>query len=787
MPISRATPAPQLPNRSSITPLPEVVALMEEAESLANFASFVTFLGSPPRAFWSRHCYRVFGFDPRDPITLERFLCAVHPDDLPRVLETREGAIERDLPYDIRYRILRADGEVRWVHTRAVVTRDAAGRAVKLSGVFKDITEEQRIGEELKASEARYRRIVETTSQGVWTLDPDLKTTFMNRRLIELLGHSPAEVLGRPASDFVDPGTIAFCHEQSVVRRKAPASQVEVPLRRKDGVLVWTLLEPTPILDAAGGYDGCLVMVTDISERRKAEKALHASETRFARLAECGIIGIAIIDLAGGGVHDANEACLRMLGYTREDLASGTLRWQAMASPEWAEITRRSLEQVRASGRAAPFEHELVRKDGGHLPVLMGGATLDEDDHCIIFLADLSELKSAKRDLVKSEEQFRQAQKMEAIGRLAGGVAHDFNNVLSVILSYAELILDSLDEGDPLCDDVQQIKQAGDRAVDLTRHLLAFSRRQVLVPEIIGLNAVVSHMAKILRRLVGEDVEIEFRLDEDAGSVNADRGQIEQAIMNLVVNARDAMPNGGTLTIETSNVELDGAGEGSGPRGSFVRLSVSDTGIGMEEETISRIFEPFFTTKPKDKGTGLGLSTVLGIVQQSGGQITVASEPKKGARFDILLPRHRASDAVQAPDQAPVASTQGSETILLVEDEEAVRLIASRALRSDGYRVLEASNAGEALLIAEEHGSEIDLLLTDVVMPRLSGPELAERLKRTLSKLPVLYISGYPGEALGSRGILTRGVNYLKKPFRPDSLRRKVREVLDSRADAHAS
>jgi PAS domain S-box-containing protein len=381
------------------------------------------------------------------------------------------------------------------------------------------------------------------------------------------------------------------------------------------------------------------------------------------------------------------------------------------------------------------------------------------------------------------EEQLRQSQKMEAVGRLAGGIAHDFNNVLTAILGYSQMLLADLPEGDGRREDVQEIEQAANRAATLTRQLLAFSRRQVLQPQVLDLNALVENLDKFLRRLIGEDIDLRVSPAPDLWLVSADSGQVEQVIMNLAVNSRDAMPTGGKLTLETANVVLDAAYAQrhiAVTPGEYVMLAVSDTGTGMDEETQARIFEPFFTTKGSSQGTGLGLSTVYGIVKQSGGNIWVYSEPGRGTTFKIYLPRETRSGIVARAARPETTDLRGTETILLAEDEDAVRALAAKVLRGLGYRVLDARIGREAAEIAAAHPDDIDLLLTDVVMPEYSGGELARMLQQTRPGLKVLYMSGYTDEAIIHHGLLASNIAYLQKPFTPDALATKVREVLSS-------
>jgi PAS domain S-box-containing protein len=498
---------------------------------------------------------------------------------------------------------------------------------------------------------------------------------------------------------------------------------------------------------------------------RARTSALHASETRFRRLAEAGIIGVTISD-ATGRVLEANDTFLAMVGCAREDLLAGHVVWE-LPAPGDGDV----------APKARAWEGEYRRRDGQRVPVLVAVAPLDGGEIIAISL-DLSGRK-------RLEEQFRQAQKMEAVGRLAGGVAHDFNNLLSVILSYAEMMSDGLEPDEPLRADIEEIREAARRATDLTRQLLAFSRQQVLEPRALSLNRSITGMEKMLRRLLGADVELTLLLDAGLGIIEADPGQIEQIVMNLAVNSRDAMPQGGKLTIRTANVTLDeeyARAHHDVKPGAYVMLAASDTGVGMDARTQARVFEPFFTTKGNGKGTGLGLATVFGIVKQSRGHIWLYSEPGKGATFKLYFPRV-AGDADDAPsERSRPESPRGTETILLVEDDAQVRAVARGILRRNGYVVLEAANGGEALLISEQHGARIDLLLTDVVLPLMSGRQIAQRIAATRPEMKVLFMSGYTDDAVLQHGVLDSGVAYLQKPLTAALLTQKVREVLDRRS-----
>ncbi len=394
-----------------------------------------------------------------------------------------------------------------------------------------------------------------------------------------------------------------------------------------------------------------------------------------------------------------------------------------------------------------------------------------------------SRRKEAEEALRKNEEQLRQWQRVEAIGRLAGGVAHDFNNLLMTILGCSELLLRDFDHEDPRREEVEEIRRAAQRATSLTHQLLAFGRRQVLQPQVLGLNEIVENMNRMLRRLIGEDIQLLTLLSPGLWPVKVDPGQIEQVIMNLVVNARDAMPSGGRVTIETANVNLDDAYSRrhiSVRPGAYVMLAVTDTGCGMDTQTQSHLFEPFFTTKEKGKGTGLGLSTVYGIVKQSGGNVWAYSEVGKGSSFKVYLPQAGEARAVYPPKPIPPSLRGGSETILLVEDEDAVRVMISRILRSKGYEVLEARHGQEAIQVCGDHRGPVHLMVTDVVMPQMSGRELANQLAPRRPEMKLLYMSGYPDNAIVQHGVLDPGTAFLQKPFTLDALEGKVREILDS-------
>ncbi len=514
-------------------------------------------------------------------------------------------------------------------------------------------------------------------------------------------------------------------------------------------------------------------------ERRRAEEALRESQERFKAFMDSGL-AVAFMKDEDGRMVYANQPFERFFKLTRSD-------WLGKTDFElWPQETARKLREndlaVFAGGVPVELMETVPAPDGApHYWLVFKFPFTDVSGKRFLggMAVDITERKQL-------EEQLRQSQKMEAVGKLAGGVAHDFNNLLTIITGYSQLLLDRVGHESPLRGNLMEIKRAGDRASSLTQQLLAFSRRQVLKPKVLDLNAVVTGLEGMLQRLVGEDIHLVTALDPELGPVKTDPGQIEQVIMNLVVNARDAMPQGGRLTIETANVEMktaDRHGEGLKGPARYAMLAVNDTGCGMDAQTQARIFEPFFTTKEVGKGTGLGLSTVYGIVEQSGGHIDVASELGRGTAFKIYLPR--VDDAVAGTEGGTVSASLpcGTETVLVVEDEPGVRALARDTLRMRGYSVLEARHGIEALVIGSQYPGTIHLLMADVVMPQMNGREVAERLLRVRPEVKVLYVSGYTEDAIVHHGVLAPGTNFLQKPFTPDVLADKVREVLNAQPE----
>ena len=626
----------------------------------------------------------------------------------------------------------------------------------------------------------RQTMAMDSAVDGISIVGESGKHIYVNAAFARMLGYdNPESMLGVHWQRVYHPKDIEQFEAQV---RKALASEGkwsgQISLRRRDGTSVPVEMSITPL---SNGVTACIGH--DISARREAERARVDAEIKFRTLVEqvAAISYIAELGIQGEWIY-VSPQIEAITGYTPEEWLSKSSEWLRHIPKEDHPIIV-AAEEASLRGERFQAEYRVVRKDGSVIwvndtAVVVSGS----DSHPVMegIIVDITERKLL-------ENQLQQSRRMEAVGRLAGGIAHDFNNLLTIIKGYAELALQRNGIQPELRADVMQVENAAERASMLIRQLLAFSRRQVLQPKVLDLNAIVLGLDKLLARLMGEHIEMVTRCGPKVGNVKADPAQVEQVIMNLVVNARDAMPKGGRLTVETDNVELDSTyarDHVTVKPGPYVMLAVSDTGMGMSPDTVAHIFEPFFTTKESGKGTGLGLSTVYGIVKQSGGYIWVYSEPGEGTTFKVYLPRVTEQLDTKS-GQVEIAGTgKGTETILLVEDEEAVRELASTILTAKGYAVVAAQNTREAEEFSSKHKGEIHLLLTDIIMPGTSGRELAKRITARHPRTRVLYMSGYTDNVLAQGGVLEEGLSFLQKPFTPRALVQKVRDVLDNRVPA---
>jgi len=683
----------------------------------------------------------------------------------------------------LEVQLRRHDGTTFWGRESTWALRDESGATCGYEGLVEDITEykqaegigrarEESAEKALQASEVRYRRLFEAARDGILILDAaTAEIVDVNPFLCTLLGLPREQILGRKLWDIGSFRDVKACRSAfAELQDKEYVRYEDLPLETAHGRRVD--VEFVSNVYHVNGDRVIQCNVRDITERKRAEGERAHLSRAVEQAGEC----ILITDPQADIVY-VNPAFERLSGYTRDEvlgrnpkiLKSG-LQDAGFYRDLWEVLARGDIWAGRLVNRRK--DGSLVEQEGTISPVRDGAGRLTS------YVAVTRDVTLEKR----LEQQLSQAQKMEAVGRLAGGVAHDFNNVLGVITGYSEIVLKRLPVDDPLRDKLEQILKAADRAARLTHQLLAFSRKQVLQPRVVDLNVSVSDMETMVRRLIGEDIELVTALHVELGRVRADPGQVEQVILNLVVNARDAMPEGGLLTIRTRHADVSAASSPSPAlaAGRYVVLAVSDTGSGMDAQTQAHIFEPFFTTKGIGKGTGLGLATVYGIVRQSDGDVLVDSQLGMGTTFEAYLPRVDAELAL-APEERPLRARRGNETVLLVEDESMLREVLRETLEDNGYRVLVARDGAEALQAADGHSGPIALLITDVIMPGFSGLKVVERIMPTRPGMKVLYISGYSDESVLQHGMVAPGRAFLSKPFTSDVFLHELRGLLDER------
>ncbi|HEU4884740.1 MAG TPA: PAS domain S-box protein [Longimicrobium sp.] len=762
----------------------------------------------------------ILGLEPAEVVAdAETFLGVVHSDDAGLFRDAIARSAAEQAPWAWRGRVTRRDGELRWLHAQSQ-PRTLEDGSVLWDGVAVDVTEAARTAEALREArdglehrvrertaeleaanaalraevdqrahaqaalregEERFRAMVESLSEAILVTDADGIVQYASPRIEEVTGYAPAEMLGRRASSLLVSGAeLHAADERLAARRRGESGRGEIPITRRDGSRAWVEVIGTALRDGEGRPMGGLDALTDVTERRRAAEELRAVQERFRMLVEA-VRDYAIVALDPEGyVVSWNAGAERISGYAAEQILGRHV--SVFYPPEEVEAgrVRRAQEETLQEGRCE-MEGWRLRADGSRYwahTVLT--RLLDEEGQPAGFASitrDLTDRREAEAALRRAEEQLRHSQKMEAVGRLAGGIAHDFNNLLMAIGGNAQLLLRRAAPDDPSRPGLEEVRKATDRAADLTKQLLAFSRRQVLAPRVVDLAGAVTEMQRMLERLLGPGIDLALRLAADTPRVRADASQVEQVVMNLVVNARDAMPGGGVIRVETGVAVLTDDDVRRHPflrPGRYAGLVVADGGCGMDEHTLERIFEPFFTTKEVGSGTGLGLSTVYGIVKQSGGYVVAESAPGEGAVFRVYLPPAEEEAGRPAPPAAG-PTPRGWETVLLVEDEDAVRGVVREALRLSGYEVLEARGGAEAMELAEAREGAIHLVLTDVMMPGASGPQTARRVLALHPEARVLYVSG---QAMPDGGDGPPG-EWLQKPVSPDALARRVREVLD--------
>jgi PAS domain S-box-containing protein len=692
-----------------------------------------------------------------------------------RVMSGGTGALE--------FEVVGLQGARRWLETRAVPLRGDAGDVQALLGITRDVTERRRTEERLRASEERFREITERIEEVFWITDPGKnEMLYVSPAYEKIWGRTCDSVYASPRDwlEAVHPGDRERLDDAVHTRQAAGTYDEEYRIVRPDGGVRWIHERAFPMRDAAGHVFRIVGVAEDVTGRKRNEEELRYSQEKFSKAFQSSPDSLVLSRVADSRIIEVNDVFVRLTGHSRAETIGRTTTELGV----WADLQDR--DRYLAALRGGSVREQPARfhmKGGTILDGLVSGEIirLGEDLVALTTIRDVTDLKRAEEERRTLETQLLQSQKMEAIGRLAGGVAHDFNNMLGVILGYADIALRKLRPVDPLHRNLVAIRDAAQRSAELTRQLLAFSRQQVIAPRVIDLNDRLQGMERLLQRVIGEDVSLEFRLAPDTWPVSMDPSQVDQVLANLAVNSRDAMPDGGKLIVETANVRLDAAysRRHSGARpGEYVMLTVSDTGSGMDEVTRERAFEPFFTTKPEGKGTGLGLATVYGAVKQNNGFIDIYSEPRQGTTIRLYIPR-AGPDQTAPPEAVPAAApARGQETVLVVEDQDQLREIAREMLEELGYTVLVAAGPADALRLCEGHGGEIHLLFTDVVMPQMNGKELAGRIQAMRPRVKALFTSGYTADTIAHRGVLEAGISFLEKPFSMDALARKVREVL---------
>jgi two-component system, cell cycle sensor histidine kinase and response regulator CckA len=764
-----------------ITERKQTEGLWEEAEILANLGSWEWDILTGALT-WSDELYRVLGLNKKAFCpTHQTFHELLHPDDRARFKGALDDCLKGRRSYDCELRIVRPDGTVRTVQSRGRAFFDETDRPLRMIGTAQDITERKRTEERIRELGA----IVESSDDAILGKTLDGIITSWNKGAEKIYGYLENEVIGQPISILVP--TDREDETPQILGRLARGEAInyyETVRRRKDGQEIQISLNISPIRNLAGRIIGASSIARDITERKRVDQELMESEERFRELAENIGEVFWISDLENKQVMYVSPAYEKIWGRSCESLYASPRSWIEAIHPEDKERSVAILASHQLQG-SRDMTYRIVRPDGSIRWIRDRGFPVRDESGNIVRIAgiseDITESKEAEGALQRANAQLRQVQKMEAIGRLTAGVAHDFNNLLTVISGHSELLAMFFPSEERWSESISEIRRATKLGTASIRQLLAFGRQQILEPKVLDLNAVISETEKMLRRLIGEDVRLITVLHPGISPVRADLGQLNQMILNLAVNARDAMPQGGNLTLETRQVDLhadDIESHLNVRPGRYVLLTVADTGWGMAPDVQARIFEPFFTNKGEGQGTGLGLSVVLGIIQQSEGCIDVESRPGIGTKFKIYLPSVQ-EPADELPQSTQPKPARGSETVLLVEDEEPVRNITSRLLQALGYRVVEAENGEEALRLFNAYNGKIDLLLTDVVMPGLGGREVAEALRALNPDLKVLFQSGYTDDTVVRRGILRSEVAFLKKPFTLDVLARKVREVLD--------
>jgi PAS domain S-box-containing protein len=704
----------------------------------------------------------------------EEFFGAVHPEDRETIKAALAKTIEQNVLYETEYRSVWPDSSVHYINARGRLVRNDKGQPLRINGVVWDITKRKQAEEKLRESEEQFRAMFEVASIGI--AQADIRTgqwLRVNHKMCDITGYSSEEMLRMRVSEITHPDDRQHDWEefQRVVRGEAPNYHLEKRYIRKDGTIVWVNVNMTVIRDSNGQAVRTMATIEDITFSKQVEEELR----KLSRAMEQSPSSVIITDLQGN-IEYVNPKFAEVTGYSPEEVRGKNPR--ILKSGETPPEEYRKLWKTITAGDEWHGVFHNKKKDGTLFWERVSISSVRDTSGAIThFLAVKEDITNQK----SLEDQYRQSQKMEAVGQLAGGVAHDFNNILTAVIGYAHMLKMKLKDDDTLKTYADHILSLSDRAANLTQSLLAFSRKQITNPRPVNLNGIIGRINHLLSRIIGEDIKLQTMLSGPAQIVMADPGQIEQVLMNLATNARDAMREGGLITIETETVDIDQSfidKHGFGKEGQYAVISVTDTGIGMDKETREKIFEPFYTTKEVGKGTGLGLAMVYGIIKQHDGYINVYSEPGKGTTFRIYLPLVQATaETLKITPEVINALETGTETILLAEDENEVRAFNKRLLEEYGYKVIEAIDGDDAIDKFKLHKDKIQLLLLDVIMPNRNGNEVYRAIREIAPDIKVLFSSGYPAQHI--QGIIAEGSPFILKPVSPTKLLKKIREVLN--------
>ncbi len=733
--------------------------------------------------YFSPRWKSILGYEDHElPNDISEWKKRIHPDDLKRVTYAGKAYLDGHLPtYEIEYRLRHKDGSYRWILTRGACLRNPYGIPYRIAGSHTDITPRKIAEETRRQNEALFRAVLETLPVGIWILEKDGKIALSNEAARNIWGD--ALYVGIDQYDMYkgwryDTGELIdnkdWAGARAVKKGETCLDEI-IDIQCFDGKRKIIVNSAVPLKDEKGEVFAAVIVNEDITELKQTEKSLMESEKKFRTLFEESKDAIFISNVSDKFI-DINRAGIELFGYTNKELLSLDPA-DLYCNPEIRSLL---WQKLGAYGFVKNFEVCIKRKNAEIITVLLSLSTIrDESGEITGYQGIVHDVTERK----KLEQQLIQAQKMESVGVLAGGVAHDFNNLLTAISGYGQILLEGISTTDSLLkESAIQVLKAAERAAELTRSLLAFSRRQVIKPVPIYIEPLINNTGKLIRRIIGEDIEFRTTICDKNLQVRADAGQIEQVLMNLATNARDAMPHGGSLTISVRRKEIM---EGSEARydvqspGDYLQISVTDTGTGIDDRSMSRLFEPFYTTKEIGKGTGLGLSIVHGIIKQHNGSVLFSSKKDKGTTFRIYLPLTECPAEGDLPE-IPTPLAGGTETLLVAEDEEVVKDFLKRILERAGYKVISAVDGEDALIKFREHKDEISLVLSDVVMPRKNGKEIVEEIRKIKPRIKVVFISGYAADIVHNKGILENGVDFITKPFFKDDLLRKLRQLLDN-------